>query len=138
MTTIPRPPQVGQTNPNNQSTSISETIAFQQFAQLAARRIWTVDELAKRFDDRIERPTDFFNRVLSGKFKESVIPYRSVIEFYQAAVTGLEPSSSSRPTCACGCGQIVFRQKKMGDARMPNKSPTPKGLEPAILARANS
>lgn len=93
-----------------QSTSKTQAITFRDFAELARRRGWTVDDLAGRFNGCIERPTEFFTRVLSGKFKDSVIPFRGVLEFYQAAVAG--PRSSARPTCACGCGRVVFDRKR--------------------------
>ena len=96
------------TDKSNHHTA--STVSFKEFADLARRRSWTVDELAGRFAGRIDRPANFFARVLSNEFKDNVIPFRSVIEFYQAAIAG--PQSTTRPTCACGCGRVVFDRKK--------------------------
>jgi hypothetical protein len=86
-------------------------ITFKAFAGLAHQRLWTVQHLAERFRGRIENPTEFFTRVIEGKFPAILIPYRSVIEFYQFAIVGPQ-ALSARPVCACGCGRIVFDQKK--------------------------
>ena len=67
----------------------------------------TVDELAKRFHNRIERPAEFFNRVLSPDHFANVIPYKSVIEFFLVA-----EAANTGPACACGCGRPVFDRKK--------------------------
>jgi len=52
-----------------------------------AKRRRGVDDLVDLFRGKIEDPRDFFERVLTCKYKHedrssSVIPYRSVIEFY--------------------------------------------------------
>jgi len=102
--------------PQNSSQSANESskklsvVNFASFADLARRRGWSVDELAARFAGRIDRPAEFFSRVLGDKFKENIIVFRSVLEFYQAAITG--PTSTARPTCACGCSKQVFDRKK--------------------------
>ena len=86
-------------------------ITFSQFADFARRRNLTAQSLAKRFRGRIENPLEFFTRVLSGKSPDSLIPYRSVLEFYTVMSTTTEPMLA-RPTCGCGCGAPVFDRKK--------------------------
>jgi hypothetical protein len=93
-----------------QSSAKLSVCTFAAFADLARCRNWTVDELAGRFAGRLDRPADFFARVLSDKFKDNIVPFRTVIEFYQSAIAG--PTSTARPTCACGCGRVVFDRKK--------------------------
>jgi hypothetical protein len=86
------------------------TVSFKEFAALARRRSWTSQALADRFRGRIDSPADFFARVLSGKFPDNLIPYRSVLEFYTSAQTA-EPSGGRRE-CACGCNRTVFDRKR--------------------------
>jgi len=68
-------------------------VTFKDFSRLAVARGWTVEMLAEKFHDGIDRPSDFFERVLSCKWKNSsigryedrsgvTIPYRSVLKFY--------------------------------------------------------
>ena len=64
------------------------TVSYSEFAQLARRRGWTAAFLAERFRGKIEQPREFFERILAGSSKcqnlsASLIPYRSVLEFYQ-------------------------------------------------------
>ena len=87
-----------------------ELVTFRQFAALARQRNLTAQSLADRFRGRIDKPLEFFTRVLSGKSPESVIPYRSLLEFYFATMAA-EPQEV-RPFCACGCGAPVFDRKK--------------------------
>lgn len=71
----------------------SGEVSFKDFAKLARVLGWTVNMLAERFHEKIERPADFFERVLSCRWKNSstgrsedrcdvAIPYRSVLRFY--------------------------------------------------------
>ena len=84
-------------------------ITFADFAALARRRNLTAQALAERFRGRIQEPSEFFSRVLSGKFPNNAIPYRSVLEFFVSAQV---IAVANRPTCACGCGAPVFDRKK--------------------------
>ena len=70
-----------------------EEVAFKSFARLGSERGWTVEMLAERFQDKIERPREFFERALTCKWKNPdtgryedrsgvVIPYRSALQFY--------------------------------------------------------
>jgi len=88
----------------------SSAVTFKEFAALARSRLWSPQALAERFRGRIDNPTEFFSRVLGGKFPDNIVTYRSVIEFYFAAQT-VEPSAGRR-VCACGCGRVVFDRKK--------------------------
>ena len=85
-------------------------VTFKEFAALARRRGWTAQSLAERFRGRIGNPAEFFHRVLSNKFDDSMIPFRSVIDFYDLAITG--PQKADRLRCACGCGRVVFDRKR--------------------------
>lgn len=85
-------------------------LTFRQFTELARRRNFSAQSLAQRFRGRIQEPSEFFSRVLSGKFPNTAIPYRSVIDFYLAA-QAVAPTDG-RPTCVCGCGRPVFDRKK--------------------------
>jgi hypothetical protein len=67
-------------------------ITFEAFRALMEKRKRTVDDLVDLFRGKIEDPREFFERVMSCKAKlngryedrsDVVIPYRSVIEFYQ-------------------------------------------------------
>ncbi len=100
-------------------------LSFGQFASLARRRGWTKDYLlevsdrdfGQKYDYKTGRwvknsayVEDFWDRVLHGKHAENVIPYRSVIEFYQRhLVFEIKPDQAR---CWCGCGQPVFGAAK--------------------------
>jgi len=90
--------------------SSQSPVTFKRFADLARRRSWTAQFLSERFRCRIQEPLEFFSRVLSDKFKDNVISYRSVIDFYRSA-QNLEVRAGPR-VCACGCGRVVFDRKK--------------------------
>jgi hypothetical protein len=96
-------------------------ITFRQFTELARRRNLSPQSLAERFRKRIENPLEFFTRVLSGKSPDSVIPYRSVLEFYATASSATE-TKLTRPVCACGCGAPVFDRKKWAKPGCRKKS----------------
>ena len=54
---------------------------------------------------------------MAGKYKHEdrsavVIPYRSVIEFYNRECHFFKDSHVEHRVCACGCGQPVFDRKK--------------------------
>jgi hypothetical protein len=66
-----------------------DKVTFRGFSQVAKRRGHTPDSLAEMFRGRIEDPREFFERVMSCKWRgddrsDVVVPYRSVIEFYNA------------------------------------------------------
>ena len=91
--------------------SLMDFITYRQFTEMARRRNLTVQSLAKRFRGRIENPLEFFTRVLSDKSPASLIPYRSVLEFYDVMSAPVVPALA-RAVCACGCGAPVFDRKK--------------------------
>jgi hypothetical protein len=92
------------------STTRLRAVTFREFAELSRRRNLSAQALADRFRGRIESPLEFFTRVLSTRSPDSVIPYRSVLEFY--AVTLEAEPAPAKPLCACGCGEPVFDRKK--------------------------
>jgi hypothetical protein len=84
-----------------------EVVTFKQFSRLAAERGWTVDMLTERFQEKIDRPREFFERVMSCKWKNSetgryedrsevVIPYRSVLQFYVTEFKTWQESSGEK------------------------------------------
>jgi hypothetical protein len=103
-------PQNRLASPPESTSNKIELVTFSQFAKLAERRKLTAQSLAARFRGRIDTPLEFFTRVLSGKWPESAIPYRSILEFYAMAMER-EPGQM-HPFCACGCGAPVFDRKK--------------------------
>jgi hypothetical protein len=64
-----------------------QEVTYTQFAKLAQQRHWTVESLAARFRGKIEEPREFFTRVFKPSNGATVVPYRSVIQFYIDAET---------------------------------------------------
>src|SRR5262245_38519658 len=94
-----------------------KVVNFKNFATVAKRRGHTAESLAERFRGKIESPSEFFERVMSCKYKGDdrsgvVIPYRSVIEFFNEELHYFQESNQNHRQCACGCGQPVFDRKK--------------------------
>ena len=92
-------------------------ITFKDFATLARNRGHTAESVAERFRGKIEEPREFFERVMTCKYKHEdrsyvVIPYRSVIEFYLEELHYFGDSHAQHRRCACGCGAPVFDRKK--------------------------
>jgi hypothetical protein len=92
-------------------------ITFKDFATLARNRGHTAESLAERFRGTIEEPREFFERVMTCKYKREdrsyvVIPYRSVIEFYLEELHYFGESHAKHRRCACRCGAPVFDRKK--------------------------
>ena len=96
-------------------------VNFKDFATVAKRRGHTVESLADRFRGKVENPSEFFERVMTCKYKGedrswAVIPYRSVLEFYSQELHYFQDSNRKHRLCACGCGQPVFDRKKWASA----------------------
>ena len=92
-------------------------VTFKDFAAVAKKRGLTVESLADRFRGKIENPSEFFERVMSCKYKSEdrswvVIPYRSIIEFYNEELHYFKDTNQKHRQCACGCGSPVFDRKK--------------------------
>jgi hypothetical protein len=92
-------------------------ITFKDFATVARKRGHTAESLAERFRGKVENPSEFFERVMSCKYKGEdrtgiVIPYRSVIEFYNEELHYFGESHENHRRCACGCGSPVFDRQK--------------------------
>lgn len=101
-------------------TEPAPAITYANFAKLAQRRGWTGAFLAERFRGKIEEPRAFFERVLACLSKgddlsEVLLPYRSVIEFYQTELSLAVPGGETR-SCDCGCGKPVYGRKKLASA----------------------
>ena len=87
-------------------------VTYAQFAKLAQQRHWTVEALAARFRGKIEEPREFFSRVLNSSNSAALVPYRSVIEFYESNINISPAQPSAHKVCACGCRQEVFDRKR--------------------------
>jgi hypothetical protein len=94
---------------------------FKDFAAVARKRGHTAESLAERFRGKIENPSEFFERVMTCRYKGEdrswvVIPYRSVLEFYNQELHYFRDSNPKQRTCACGCGLPVFEKRKWASA----------------------
>jgi hypothetical protein len=92
-------------------------VTFKDFAPVARKRGHTAKSLADRFRRKIEDTSEFCERVMTCRYKGEdrslvVIPYRSVIEFYNEELHYFQDSNQKHRQCACGCGQPVFDRKK--------------------------
>jgi hypothetical protein len=77
-------------------------VTFKKFAKLMQKRRRTLNDLVDMFRGRIEEPREFFERVLSCKYKYEdrssvVIPYRSVLQFYYHELHYLQTASAASP-----------------------------------------
>jgi len=88
-------------------------VTFKDFQRLMLKRRRTVDDLVDIFRGKLDDSRNFFERVMScqwrnpdtGRYEDRgdvVIPYKSVIEFYEKELVYLEDSLKSR------------RQRKIG------------------------
>ncbi len=79
-----------------------DIVTFGQFRSLMTKRGWTPATCAKELRG-IDEPTAFFRRVWDPVYEKVVIPYRSVIEFYEKQKQLLEaqrlPKKQRRTTC---------------------------------------
>lgn len=92
-------------------------ITFKDFAEVAKRRGHNAESLAQRFRGVIDEPREFFERVMTCKWHGEdrsyvVIPFRSVIQFYQEELHYLKDSRPNQRVCACGCRQPIFGRQK--------------------------
>ena len=58
-------------------------ITFNKFKRLAVKRRYSLDDLVEMFHGKLEENRAFFERMFSGRYADVVIPYRSVVEFFQ-------------------------------------------------------
>ena len=110
------------------------TVTYSDFTKLARRRGWTAASLAERFRAKIEEPRAFFERVLScsangGELSASLIPYRSVLEFYQREAAAAIAGGKAR-SCECGCGKPVYGRKKLASAACRKRMERRRSLTP--------
>ncbi|MBI4527179.1 MAG: hypothetical protein HY695_25575 [Deltaproteobacteria bacterium] len=87
-------------------------ITFADFSKLATKRRWTPEFLAERFRGKIEEPSEFFHRVMLGKYADVAIPYRTVLAFYFQELRFDQAESGRARLCVCGCGRPVAERKK--------------------------
>lgn len=112
----------------------TKEVTYREFAQLARRQRWSAAFLAERFLGKIEQPRAFFERVLAssangGELGGSVIPYRSVLEFYRSKSAAVVPGGKARG-CQCGCGKPVYGRKKMATAACRKRMERQRSLTP--------
>jgi hypothetical protein len=96
-------------------------ITFKDFAALARKRGHTAESLAYRFRGKIENPSEFFERLMTCRYKGEdrswiVIPYRCIVEFYSQELHYFQDSNQKHRQCACGCRHPVFDRKKWASA----------------------
>ena len=89
---------------------MNDEVTYSEFAKLAHQRHWTIESLAARFRGKIDEPREFFSRVLKAS-GAALLPYRSVIDFYEAGLNIYARSLSSQ-TVRLGCKQEVLDRKK--------------------------
>jgi hypothetical protein len=92
-------------------------ITFKDFATVAKKRGHTAESLADRFRGKIENPSEFFEGVMICRHKGEdrswvVIPYQSVLEFYNEELHYFGDAHEKHRRCACGCDAPVFDRKK--------------------------
>ena len=58
-------------------------ITFNKFKRLAMKRGYNLDDLVEMFHGKLDENRAFFERVFSGRYADVVIPYRSVVGFFQ-------------------------------------------------------
>ena len=92
-------------------------VTFANFAALMDSRGHDIDELVERFRGRIHEPRDFFTRVFLPRFADVVIPYNSVLVFYQQEAHFRRDLKPTAARCKCGCGQPVFGRRKWAGSR---------------------
>jgi hypothetical protein len=101
-------------------------ITFRDFSTLARKRGHNAESLAELFRGKIEEPRELFERVMSCRWKgedrsDVMIPYRSVIAFYQAELHYFADVNARHRQCACGCGRPVFDRQKWATAACKKK-----------------
>ena len=107
----------------NFSRLLTYGITFKEFASLARSRGWTPEYLAQKFRGKIDGPSEFFHRVLSGKPDWSVvIPYRSILELYWNEMSPILDENKSVRVCLCGCNQRVYGRKQYAQSYCRNKA----------------
>jgi len=92
-------------------------ITFRDFRELMERRNHDVDGLVDLFRGKIEDPREFFERVMSCRWhhedrSDVVIPYKSLIEFYEQELHYFKDAAKRQRLCECACGKPVFGQYK--------------------------
>ena len=92
-------------------------VTFKDFSNVARRRGHSPESLAALFRGKIDEPREFFERVMSCKYKgedrsDVLIPYRSAIDFCRKEENYFTDSNAPHSACACGCRRAVFDRKK--------------------------
>jgi|SRR5215813_11305130 len=126
-------------------TKAVDEITFGQFRLVMENRSHTVSDLVDLFRGKIDDPRDFFERVMSCQWRnpetrrfedlsDVVIPYRSVIEFYQQELHYFKDATLHQRLCSCGCGKPVFGQYKFASDACRKKSLHPGQLPVGVEA----
>jgi len=97
-------------------TTHAREVTFAEFATVARRRGWTASSLSQlfrgRFGDQPNQVGEFFERMFQGRYANTVIPYRSVLVFFERELSFHQAETGRDRRCACGCGQRVWDRKK--------------------------
>jgi hypothetical protein len=111
-------------------------LTLREFRDLMEKRKRTVDDLVDMFRGKIEDPRDFFERLMACRVKidgryedrsEVVIPYRTVIDFYQRELAYLKASEVEEATRA--------EKRKRGPVSAERKEVLRRNLEKARAAK---
>jgi hypothetical protein len=90
-------------------------VTFRQFLEVAKRRKLDVAGLTAEFRGKIDNPRELFERIFADKenFRDVVIPYSSVLAFYNQEQHYVCDSNSGQRFCTCGCGLAVFGRRNL-------------------------
>jgi hypothetical protein len=110
-----------------------DEFTFGDFREVMIRRKRTVDDLVDLFRGTIEEPREFFERVMSCKYKHEdrsavVIPYRSVLQFYAKEKAYLEDSEREQ--------EKARLKRKRGPVSEEQRQSLLRNLEKARAARS--
>jgi hypothetical protein len=90
-----------------------------EFARLMRARGIDQRYLVKRFrssfGDGVSDVRGFFERAFQRR-SDLMVPYRSVLEFYQREIGAVQDAEGRERRCACGCGQRLFGRRKWASA----------------------
>ena len=116
---------------------MNDEVTYSDFAKLAHQRHWTIESHAARFRGKIDEPREFFSRVLKAS-GAALLPYRSVIDFYEAGLN-IFPRSPQLTTVRLGCKQEVLDRKKWALAgcrkRVARKKVSEREMRPCYVVK---
>lgn len=90
-------------------------VMYGEFADMARDRGLTADSLVAVFRGKFGSdgdPRKMFEAVFQRRYQDTVIPYRSVIEFYERELGYHQDETGVDRRCLCGCGKRVYDRRK--------------------------